>query len=357
MAVDKRQFTQIVEQNLKADKTYKKFFINFTKEGKRTNRVLDYSDKDWDKRTRIAKAKAELVELKTKAANKESNLDENIKLDAFTELHFNTLPDTTWTLAKKRHYKNYITKSLGKKKVTDIKQMDIKKCIQEQEKEGLAPRTVKTTLELLNPLFKEAVANRLIDFNPCTGVKIKLPKTKKTVLSAKEELKNIYDALITTFKDDPFYLSMYLFALQGRRKSEILTLKWENLDFNNDQYILEDTKNSEHQTMYLPNIIKVELEKFKDTIGWVYESPINRGERINNIEKQTKKIKELVPNFTLHYMRNVITSAMGEDGISPTLMSGALGHSNTSTLAKYLSLNYKQGSKEADTTLGKLISQ
>lgn len=59
-------------------------------------------------------------------------------------------------------------------------------------------------------------------------------------------------------------------------------------------------------------------------------------------------------------MRNVVVSAMAEQGVSATLMSGALGHNNTNTLSKYLSLNYGKGSSEAnrvieDITRGKRI--
>ena len=97
--------------------------------------------------------------------------------------------------------------------------------------------------------------------------------------------------------------------------------------------------------------IKNELLKFRDSFGWVYSSSSKQGNRVINIEKQTKKLKDLIPNFTLHYMRNVIVSAMAEQGVSATLMSGALGHNNTSTLSKYLSLNHVEGSIVANKTI------
>jgi len=40
-------------------------------------------------------------------------------------------------------------------------------------------------------MFNKAIANRLINFNPCTELKIKVPRTKKTVLKAKQILKEI----------------------------------------------------------------------------------------------------------------------------------------------------------------------
>lgn len=104
----------------------------------------------------------------------------------------------------------------------------------------------------------------------------------------------------------------------------------------------------------LPEYIADLLKAFCSSRGYVYESRINEGSPISNIEKQTKKIKKVLPNFTLHYMRNVVVSAMAEQGVSATLMSGALGHNNTNTLSKYLSLNYGKGSSEANRVIDEI---
>ena len=351
MPIDMTEFTENIESGVKSNSTSTKFFYRFKIDGITKRGVIDYSDKAWDKRTRISKIKAEIENIKSNVRNPKTELSEKIKLDTFIEMHFDNLPKTTWTETKRRHYTNYIAKELGNKKVIDIKQMHIEQCIKKQAELHLAPRTIKTTLEILNPAFKKAMANRLIDFNPCFGITIQIQKTKKTVLYASEQLSDIYQAILKIFSNNPYYLSFYLFALQGRRKSEILNLKWELIDFKNNRYLLEDTKNGDHQMYFLPPNIKTELLKFRNSKGWIYESPVFAGKRLEGIEKQTKKIKALIPNFTLHYMRNVIVSAMAEQGVSATLMSGALGHNNTSTLSKYLSLNHVQGSEVANQTI------
>lgn len=328
-----------------------------TVDGKEYTKVINYTDKDWDKRTRVAKAKSEASDFREKKMNPVTEIDENIKLDEFIAEHFDHLPNTTWKQTKINHYNNYIAKNLGKKKVQSIKQMDIRRCIKDQEELNLKPRTIKTTLEILNPLFKEAIANRLIDFNPCTGITIKLPKTKKIVTEASKQLLEIFNVISEIYENDPFYKSFYFFALQGRRKSEILNLKWENISFDYNTYLAEDTKNNEHQVFMLPLYIKELLEQFRDTVGYVYESSVNPGTPLSNIEKQTKKIKAVIPDFTLHYMRNVMVSAMAEQGVGATLMSSALGHNNTNTLSKYLSLNYGEGSSEANRVIEKIVNK
>ena len=352
LAIDRKKFTHIVDIGIKANDDFTKFYFNFKVDNKIYSKVFDYSQKNWDKKARVAQVKREASFYKESITSPKTELNLNIKLDAFAEMHFDKLEDTTWTIAKRKHYKNYLAKSLGNKKVVDIKQMHIKEVIKQQEVLNLAPRTIKTTLEILNPLFKEAIANRLIDFNPCTGISIKLKRTKKIVLDAMKQLEEILKVIYTIFGDNPFYLSFYLFAMQGRRKSEILKLRWENIDFDNNKFLILDTKNGEHQMFALPFNIKEELLKFRELSGYVYESSI-KDHHIANVEKQTFKIKRLIPNFTLHYMRNVVVSAMAEQGISATLMSSALGHNNTNTLSKYLTMSYIEGSKEANN----LISQ
>jgi integrase len=357
MAIDRKEFINKIDNGLKSNKAYTQFYLRFKIEGKDFSKIFDFSSKSWDKKTRILKAKSEALKYRENKKNPKTQLNENIKIDDFIKMHFDKLPNTTWTTTKIKHYENYIKKFIGNKKVTSIKQMHIKECIKSQEDIGLAPRTVKTTIEILNPVFKEAIINRLIDYNPCNGLIIKIPRTKKMVLKASEQLASIYKAIYDIFGNNPFYLSFYLFALQGRRKSEILNLKWQDIDLDNNTFLLEDTKNGEHQMFFLPPSIKNELIKFNNKIGWVYESSSNIGKPIANIEKQTKKLKAIIPNFTLHYMRNVIVSAMAEQGVSATLMSGALGHNNTNTLSKYLTLGYQEGSQMANNTIESIVNR
>lgn len=357
MGINKKDFIHKIDTGLKANDTYQKFFFRCVVDGQEYTKLFDYSNKDWDKRTRVSQVKSEAKKFRDKKLNPITEINENIKMDEFITQYFKYCPNTLWNQTKINHYNNYIRTFLGGKKVQSIKQMHIKECIKKQEEQGLKPRTIKTTLEVLNPVFKEAIANRLIDFNPCEGIRIKIPKTKKIVVGASEQLLEIFNAIKKVFGDDPFYQSLYLFALQGRRKSEILNLRWENIDFLKKTYLIEDTKNGEHQMFILPNYIFDLLQIFSRQHGYVYESRFKNGVPILNIEKQTKKIKKILPNFTLHYMRNVVVSAMAEQGVSATLMSGALGHNNTNTLSKYLSLNYGKGSSEANRIIEKITKQ
>jgi len=355
MAIDKNDYPHKIENNLWSDNNYTIFFYNFMFEKKRYRGLIDLSSKSsWSKKDRISSAKIEISNIKTK--KKDSVQNENISLDDFMAEYFEHQPDTSYVKTRKSHYDRYISPICGKKKVTEIRQLHIRDAIKFQEEKDLAPRTVKQTLEVLSPAFKNAIANRLLSFNPLDGIKIKLPKTKKIVSHASEELVKIHNAIYLEFASDPFYLALFLFALQGRRRGEILTLKWEDINFEKSYYVLRDTKNNEEQKIFLPEPIKESLSKIPNMSEWVFHSRIT-GRHLVDIRKVTNKLKARLgdENFGIHYLRNVIVSAMAEQGFDSIHLSGALGHNDPNTIKKYLTMNYLKSSEMASGVIERIV--
>jgi len=351
MAIKKDDYPNKIEENLWANKDYTIYFYNFMFEKKRYRGLIDLVERRaWGKKDKISFAKSSLAAIKS--AKRETILNTNITLDAFMEEHFKLQPDTNYTKTRKSHYDRYISPYCGKKKVVDLRQLHILNAIKKQEDYKLQPRTIKQTLEVLNPAMKKAIVNRLISFNPLDGIKIKLPSSKKIVVNATEKLVMMHNAIYEEFKDDPFYTAFFLFALQGRRKGEILTLRWEDVDFKNDHYVLRKTKNNEEQKIYLPEAIKVQLEQFRESEGWVFTSRIT-GSHIINIDKVVERMRRRIGdnNFGIHYLRNVMVSAMAEGGLESMHLSGALGHNDPNTIKKYLTMNYLNSSRLASSVI------
>jgi integrase len=351
MSVDRSEFIRPVDTGLKANKEYNRFYISFKQDNKIKQKVLDFSKKSWDKRTRINQAKKALQNLKEETS---MLLDSDAKLDDIVNMYFQTLPDTPYKKNRSSYYNRKVKSKIGKKRAKDILPMHIQNLVNSLAKQGGNPRTAKQVVEVLSPAFKIARANRIVLTNPCEDVKIAPAKRRKMVVNATDKLKIIYDAIMFTYENNPFYRAFFLLALQGRRKGEILNLRWEHISFEHDYYILIDTKNNEEQKIYLPPNVKECLLEFKAKRGWVFESPINRGQRLGDIKRQTSKLKKNIGNwFGMHYCRNVMVSAMAERGVDAIHMSGALGHSDPHTITKYLTMNYLQGSKIASDMIQK----
>jgi len=147
------------------------------------------------------------------------------------------------------------------------------------------------------------------------------------------------------YSDDPFYRAFYLLALLGRRKSEIEGLQCEDVSFKYDYYIIRNTKNSDEQKHFLSPNVKDALQQFMNQSGPVFVSrKTNR--QITNPNKQTARLKKEIGDwFSMHYCRNILVSAMAENGVEAITLSGVLGHKDATTINKYLSLNYHAGDR------------
>lgn len=356
MAIDKSNYPHLIENNLWADNHHTVFFYNFMFEKKRYRGLIDLTDKtSWGKKDRIMFAKGELVRIKN--TKRDSVINTNITLAAYMNEYWKTRPDTPYFESRKQFYEKHVKPHIGQKKLTDLRKMHLDQLLKKQEEAGLAPATRKQTLEVLNPAMKDALVNRMIPFNPCDGVKIKLPATKKIVVNATTLLNKIHEAIEAEFNGDPFYHALFLFALQGRRRGEIIRLRWEDVNFDANYYVLRKTKNNEEQKIYLPERIKELLQEFRSSEGWVFQSR-RSDTHIVDIRRVTDRMKTRLgdPKFGVHYLRNVMVSAMAEQGLESMHLSGALGHNDPNTIKKYLTMNYLRSSEKASEVIDAIVT-
>lgn len=358
MAINTSDYPNKIVSNLWADKNFHRFYYSFLYEKKKYRGIINLSDRvSWNKKDKISYAQVEL--LKIKNSKKDSLVDADVKFDKFMSNYFKTIQENKHTKILKSHYDRYISPSIGGLKVVDVRQIHIRKIIKELELQGLSPRTVKRTLEVLSPALKNAIADRLISYSPLDGISVKQPKTKKIVNEASDKLAQIHAAIYKVFGDDPYYLSLFLFALQGRRKGEVITLRWEDISFEHSYYILRNTKNNEEQKIFLSSTIKEQLLEIPRVNEWVFASRINTAGHIVDIRKATNKLKVELGDekFGIHYLRNVIVSAMAEQGFDSIHLSGALGHNDPNTIKKYLTMNYLKSSEMASGVIDGVVKR
>jgi len=274
---------------------------------------------------------------------------------------------TAWTKARRENYALYWEKSIGNKKVRDIRQIHIdtvktqmmKKGHSKQSENGVSPRTVKKTLvQVLKPILEYAKANKIIDDLPTFDVP-KQTRQKKIVNDAGTKLATLYQTTMSLYAEDPFYRALFLFALYGRRWNEIRTLQWSDIDYLNGTYTIraENNKINMTQTYELASPIAEALSVIKDdNRGLIFKSPTT-GRELYPPKRQLAKLKEAanIPELTMHYFRHILVSAMGELGTATTVLSASLGHVNLDTVNNfYLSANHIKASKEANIMIDKL---
>lgn len=147
-----------------------------------------------------------------------------------------------YTHLVKRHIAPYFEKQ--KVAVKDVNRRMLQtfldgklKCGRLDGKGGLSPKTVHELRSVLNQAFNEAIIDELITTNPCTL--LRLPPKGKYVAQfyTLEQL----DTLLTVARDEPLYPLIYLAVVFGLRRSELLGLRWESVDFENRTLLINHT--------------------------------------------------------------------------------------------------------------------
>lgn len=93
---------------------------------------------------------------------------------------------------------------------------------------GVSPASLRQYKNIINQTLNEAVKAGLIPSNPCALVELpKMERFESTFYSA-AQLKALFDAA----KGDALYPLIRITALYGLRRSEVLGLEWDSVDFD-----------------------------------------------------------------------------------------------------------------------------
>lgn len=261
------------------------------------------------------------------------------------------------------YYVRHIKRHLGKLQVIEVKPKHLTRF--NLTLDGLSNRSRKTAYEILKPLFELAIEDELIERTPIktahTPVRNQLQE-KKIITDASVKFRNLYQTFFTMFNStkviekykyqcsiNPHNLALYLFGFHGRRLGEVLNLEWSDIDFANDTYIVkrESSKVKVDMMFKLPNDVRQALMKMDNT----KQGRIFNGSN-PKYDYATIKILSGLPEFTFHWMRNLVVSALASEGVDTTHLSAMLGHQETSTLKKYLSLQ-----RESSTTITNQVTR
>jgi len=104
-------------------------------------------------------------------------------------------------------------------------------------KGGLSATTLRQFKNIINQSLNEAVKNHLIAFNPCQFVELPHKERHFSSFYSAEQLRALFEAA----KDDPLYPLIRITALYGLRRSEVLGLKWDSIDWQGKRLVIQHT--------------------------------------------------------------------------------------------------------------------
>ena len=135
--------------------------------------------------------------------------------------------------------------------------------------------------------------------------------------------------------------AFFVGLLTGARRSEVLTMKWEDLDLQQAIWRIPDTKAGRPHTIPLPIPVIQELLKLPRLEGnpFVFCGRWGRSHLIN-VSKLWRRIRKEagLDDVRIHDLRRTLGSWLVAAGASLPLIGKALNHSNQGTTAIYARL-------------------
>ena len=231
-------------------------------------------------------------------------------------------------------------------------------------KKALSPSTIKHHHQNISKALSDAVRKELIFANPAANAKTpKVHKYRCTFLTFEE-----VNQLIELVKGTVIEIPVILIAVYGMRRSECLSLKWSDINFESMQFTISSsllqhpggdyeraaTKNeSSYRTLPLTRQVKNILEKQHQTQE--ENKKLFRGEyhqsdyictwadgRIITPNYLTRTFKKIIrasslPDVHIHSLRHSVASNLLANNFSVVDVQHFLGHSDASTTLSFYS--------------------
>lgn len=342
-----------------------KFMFDLRINGKRIRKTITVNGTTRGKNIELAEfALKQFFTEESKATPKSTTASPDMSINDYLERLIN-IKRNNWSADHQYKLKGFFTKYIkeiiGDKAVSAVKSSDITTIASNVS--HLSKRSQKMVTEVLHPLFDLAIEDESIQVSPIKKshrVTRKLVEEKRVIHNAVEKYKKVYKSIMSVYQDNPTMRAILLFGFYGRRRNEVLSLKWENVDLKHNTFIIpkEESKVGVDLEFSLPEEIKTALEeiaKYEAKEGLVFKSP--RGGQYTEIRDHIYAIRKDtgIDEFGFHWMRNLAVSALSSQGVDAIHLSSLLGHTDTHTVKQYLSLQRKEASGKVQEVSKELL--
>ena len=220
---------------------------------------------------------------------------------------------------------------------------------------GEAKRAFRYLSAIFNSYVYDDVedAKLLPNGNPCNI--LKKPQYKKTLQPRARNLNLrerslLYDTLLTSanpeypgsIKQDDSDL-IWLLIHTGLRLNEALSMKWDNVDFENEMFTVLNTKNHKDHTLPMTNATKdMFLRRYENDKKkkFVFPSLIKSKEHMTASRTFARVCKETGFDFTAHDLRRTFASVAFSLGHDVDAIGQALNHTQNNVTFLYIQRNH-----------------
>lgn len=134
-------------------------------------------------------------------------------------------------------FTKHIEPALGKKKLKDITQLNIKSLLKDLDQKGYRYETKNKVRIMLLDMFDKAMIDNYVLKNPCKGIRLTRDEKKDMRVFSREEQTEFFECCKGTFYDNLFIVAVST----GLRQGELCALTWDDIDFEKKEISISKT--------------------------------------------------------------------------------------------------------------------
>jgi integrase len=249
------------------------------------------------------------------------------------------IPQNGESYHSKKLLVNHLIKRFGNLKVKCLDTKMIEKWQSEQLKSN-KPATVNRKLTVLKHMIRKGVKWRMASKGILEDLREEVKQLKEENTRLRflniEECRTLTDCCVEHLRP------IVTVALHtGMRLSEILKLKWDQVDLRHGFILLEITKNGERREIPIDNMLKEMFNSMPYSVEsiYVFTDP-KTGEPYKTIKRSfgTALKKAGIRDFRFHDLRHTFASQMVMAGVDLISLKDLLGHKSLSMTMRYAHL-------------------
>lgn len=231
---------------------------------------------------------------------------------------------------------------------------------------NLTPATVNRYLASLSSILNFAVQRNIINHHPMKGGQVRKEKESKgrrRILTPEEEQRLYVACDATTWPMMRLFLRVCLTT--AARKSEVLNLRWQDIDLAQSVAWLHDTKNDDSRAMPLVGDVKASLAEASKVrpinSDYVFYDP-RHPKRPKNIQMLWKSVRKRaglwqdredpLDQVVLHTARHTTATKLVRSEKNLARVQAVTGHKTLSQLSRYTHLDSGDAVELAQRVLG-----
>ena len=226
-------------------------------------------------------------------------------------------------------------REFGKILVKELTRPRIEKMLRDRmERDGVTASTRNRHLAMLKSMFQSAIKWGLMRENPAKGI----PKLRET--GARTRFLDQDEVRVLLEAADESFRPILVTALHtGMRRSELLNLRWSDVDFGNRIIMVRESKSGKQRAIPIDQTLYQTLctlpSRFRR--GYVFPSPKSPDRPLSDLTHAFRRLVKKVglTNLRLHDARHSFASHLVMNGVDIRTVQELLGHASLTMTMRY----------------------